>query len=66
MLLGTKKTLYDHITEALLGNPMNVSQITLYLERAGVSATVQGIYKTLRELVAEDIVVKQKKNYSVK
>jgi hypothetical protein len=30
-----------------------------------VPASVQGIYKTLRELVSEDIVVKQKKNYSV-
>jgi len=65
MLLGTKKTLYDHITEALLGGSLDVSQIQSYLASRKVPASVQGIYKTLRELVSEDIVVKQKKNYLI-
>lgn len=65
MLLGTKKTLYDHITEALLGSPLDVSQIQDYLASRKVPASVQGIYKTLRELVSEDIVVKQKKTYLI-
>lgn len=65
MLLGTKKTLYDHITEALLGSPLDVSQIQDYLEKHHVSASVQGIYKTLRELISEDIVVKHKTTYSI-
>ena len=65
MLLGTKKTLYDHMTEALLGNSMSVSQIQEFLDTQKIPATVQGIYKALRELIAEDVVVKQKKNYSI-
>ncbi len=65
MLLGTKKTLYDHITEALLGSPLDVSQIQEYLGNRKIPATVQGIYKTLRELIREDVVVKQKKAYLI-
>lgn len=65
MLLGTKKTLYDHIIEALLGSPMSVSQISEYLISKKVPASIQGIYKTLRELLAEDILVKQKMVYSI-
>ena len=65
MLLGTKKTLYDHIIEALLGNPLTVSQIQDYLKGLSVHASVQGIYKTLRELLAEDIIVKHKTIYTI-
>jgi len=56
---------YDHITEALLGESLDVSQIQDYLASRKIPASVQGIYKTLRELVSEDIVVKQKKNYLI-
>lgn len=65
MLLGIKKTLYDHVTEALLGKPMDVSQIQEYLNTQKTPATVQGVYKALRELMAENIIVKQKKIYLV-
>ncbi|MBP7831549.1 MAG: hypothetical protein KA028_00835 [Candidatus Pacebacteria bacterium] len=65
MLLGTKKTLYDHIVEALLVNEASVADIETYLEGENTKVTIQGIYKTLRELIAEDIVVKQKKIYSI-
>ena len=65
MLLGTKKTLFDHITEALLSKPASVADLAMVLKAKNVNVTVQGIYKTLRELVAEDIVVKQKKLYLI-
>lgn len=65
MLLGTRKTLYDHIIEALLGKPMNVSQIQEYLDTQKIPATIQGVYKALRELIREDIVVKQKTLYLI-
>ncbi len=65
MLLGTRKTLYDHITEALLETPMDVSHLENHLDSISIPATVQGIYKTLRELISEDIVVKQKKTYFI-
>ena len=65
MLLGTKKTFYDYTIEALLERAMTVSELQTYLEKKKVSATVQGIYGTLRQLISEDIVVKEKKVYSV-
>ncbi len=65
MILGTKKTLYEHITEALLEKPATVAGISITLKNQKVSATVQGVYKALRELIAEDIIVKQKKQYLV-
>ncbi len=65
MLLGTKKTLYDHTTEALLEKEGPVSYLEEYLKNKKISATIQGIYKTLRELIAENIVIKQKKIYII-
>lgn len=65
MLLGTKKTLYDHIIEALLEKPGTVADLIIFLEARKTHVTIQGIYKTLRELISEDIVVKQKTTYSI-
>ncbi len=65
MLLGTRKTLYDHIIELLLAKEADVAGISAYLGSLQVKATIQGVYKALRELITEDIVVKQKKMYSV-
>lgn len=65
MLLGTRKTLYDHIIEALLQKEGTVADILNFLKTKNISATIQGIYKALRELITEDIVVKQKKIYGI-
>ena len=65
MLLGTKKTLYDHIVERLLEKEASVSNIEADLMGKNIQASIQGIYKALRELITEDIVVKQKKVYSI-
>lgn len=65
MLLGTKKTLHDLTTEALLEKQGSVADIQTFLKTQNTSASVQGIYKALRELIAEDIVVKQKKSYAI-
>ncbi len=65
MILGTRKTLNDHITEALLGKSLSVHEIQRYLEVQSVHVTIQGVYKALRELISEDVVVKHKKTYSI-
>lgn len=65
MLLGTRKNLYDHIIEALLEKSRSVADIENYLSSQKVRATVQGVYKALRELIAEDIVIKEKKTYLI-
>jgi hypothetical protein len=65
MLLGTKKTFHDHIAEALLDRPMTATELRSFLEARDVTASVQGIYLTLRELIAENVVIKQKKVYSI-
>lgn len=65
MLLGKKKTINDFALEALLEGPRTVLAIQEYLRPKGESVTVQGIYKALRELISEDIIVKQKQVYSI-
>jgi hypothetical protein len=65
MLIGPKKTLYGHITELLLVEPSTVLQLQENLTKHQAPATLQGIYKALRELITEDIVVKQKQVYSI-
>lgn len=65
MILGTRKTLYDHIIEALFGKSLSVHEIEAYLKGKNTTVTVQGIYKALRELISEDIVVKHKKTYAI-
>lgn len=65
MLLGTKKTLCDHIMEALLEKPYSVIELEHYLQEQKVRPTVQGIYKAFRELIKEGIVVKEKKTYLI-
>ncbi len=65
MLLGKKKTIYDHIIEALLQKSMSVKALLQELKSVGIDFTVQGIYKALRELIADDVVVKEKKTYSI-
>lgn len=65
MLLGTRKTLCDHIIERLLEKEAPVSDLEAYLKSRNTKATIQGVYKALRELIDEDIVVKQKKVYSI-
>lgn len=65
MLLGTRKTLYDHILEALLEKPMLAAEIETLLRSKKIKVTVQGIYKALRELIAEDIITKKEKTYIV-
>lgn len=65
MLLGKKKTIYDHIIEVLLQKSMSVQALLQELESVGINFTIQGIYKALRELIADDVVVKEKKTYSI-
>lgn len=65
MLLGTTKNLSDHILEALLEKEGTVLTIETWLKLRNIKVTIQGVYKALRELIKEDIVVKHKKNYSI-
>ncbi len=65
MILGRKKALHDHIIECLLIKPLTVLELQQVLFLNKMRPTIQGIYKTLRDLVQNDIVVKQKQHYSI-
>lgn len=65
MILGKKKNLHDHILEKLLQKDSDVPSINNYLESKKVFVTIQGVYKALRELLAEDVIVKNRHVFSV-
>lgn len=67
MLLGGKKTLEDRIIMSLaLKGEQTVKLILDSLDDEGLSFTEQGVYRVLRKLQSENIVVKEKKTYSLR
>lgn len=65
MLLGDKKTLQDYIIEILFKKESDVSGILEQLKIKKTPATFQGIYKALRQLAIENIVIKRGNMYIV-
>ncbi|MBP6854771.1 MAG: hypothetical protein KBD26_00095 [Candidatus Pacebacteria bacterium] len=65
MILGKRRDLHDHTVELLLKSEASALDIDNYLRTKGVKVTIQGIYKALRELISEDIVIKQNQKYSI-
>ena len=65
MILGKRRDLHDHTIELLLKSDASALGIDKYLKTRGVKVTIQGIYKALRELISEDIVIKQHQKYSI-
>lgn len=65
MIFSNRKNLHDHIVQWLLEHSGTVADIMQYLDTQNISPTVQGVYKSLRELMTDDIVVKQKQTYSI-
>lgn len=63
MIFSNKKDLHDHIIEYLLKNPGTTPEIVTYIHSLQLSPTIQGVYKALRQLLAADIIVKQKHTY---
>ena len=63
MIFSNKKDLHDHIIEYLLKNPGTTPEIVTYIHGLQLSPTIQGVYKALRQLLAADIIVKQKQTY---
>lgn len=62
MILGAKRTLTDRVLESILQGNATALDIQNNLE---VSASIQGIYKALRELISENIILKQGKKYFI-
>lgn len=69
MLLGTKKNLQDKLVEYLSRKPMCTAMElwqVLCKEKKGNDYTVQAVYKELRGLQAEGVVVKTGRVYSIR
>lgn len=65
MIFSNRKNLHDHIVQWLLEYSGTVADIMQYLDTQNISPTIQGVYKALRELMTDDIIVKQKQTYSI-
>ena len=66
MILGKEKTVADQIIE-LLGNhgAQSVTEILGRCVKINYAVTPQGVYRVLRQLQEQNIVIKQKKRYSL-
>ena len=65
MILGAKKTLTDQTLERILIVNSTALDIKHDLKTVGITVTIQGVYKALRELISEDVVLKQGKKYFI-
>lgn len=65
MIFSKKESLEDRLIRLLLSDEQSVKALKKGLYKEGVGATVQGIYKALRLLVREEIVIKRGNHYSL-
>ncbi len=65
MLLSKKESNEDRIIRFLLGKEQSVKNLSKSLQHEGISVTIQGIYKLLRGLIGEEIVIKRGNLYSL-
>jgi hypothetical protein len=65
MLFSKKESLEDRLIRLLLSKEQSVKTLKKTLSDEGVVATIQGIYKALRLLVAEEIIIKRGNLYSL-
>ena len=67
MLLGNNDNLENTLLLALSENKVaTVSQVLEELKRRKLKPTIQGIYRVLRKLQIEGIVVKERENYTIR
>jgi len=67
MLVGANKNLEDHILEVLsLRKETTVTDIEEHLKKKNRHATEQGIYRILRKLQQEGVIIKHKKFYGLR
>ena len=65
MILSKKETLEDRLIRLLLDKEQSVKSLNKALVVEGVSATVQALYKLLRSLVADEVVIKRANMYAL-
>jgi hypothetical protein len=65
MLFSKKESLEDRIVRYLLPRELTVKGIKKELAAEQVEVTIQGIYKVLRTLIAEEIIIKRGTLYSL-
>ena len=65
MILGAKMTLTDQVLACILKGNSTATDIQSGLKTENKPATIQGIYKALRELISENVILKHGKNYFI-
>lgn len=65
MILSKKETLEDRLIRLLLERDQSVKSLNKALVAEGVSVTVQALYKLLRSLVVDEVVIKRANVYAL-
>jgi len=65
MIFGAKTTLTDQVLVNILKGNSTATDIQNSLKNENSLVTIQGIYKALRELISENIILKQGKKYFI-
>lgn len=65
MIGSKKKSLKEDIVELLVDNQMSSKRILTSLKSTGYDVTIQAVYKQLKILLNEEVVLKNKKEYFV-
>jgi DNA-binding PadR family transcriptional regulator len=65
MILSKKETLEDRLIRLLLEKEQSVKSLNKALVAEGVSVTVQALYKLLRSLVSDEVVIKRANVYAL-
>lgn len=65
MLLSKKESLEDRLTRILLTNEQSAKSLIKQVQNDGITVTIQGIYKALRGLIEEEIILKRGNLYSL-
>ncbi len=65
MILGLKSTLTDQTLVSVLKGESTALNIQGDLKKYKINVTIQGIYKSLRELIRDGVILKQGKKYFI-
>lgn len=65
MLFSNKEILEDRIVRLLMDQNQTVKSLRKHLEKEAVSVSIQAIYKALRALTTEEIILKHLTDYSL-
>lgn len=65
MIFSSKETVEDKVIRELLQGPKTAKSLVISLQKQNFPVTIQGVYKVLKTLISEEIVIKRGKIYEI-